>query len=108
MVETFESPITGEELPVVAHYRAHHWSARLLYDVEAAHEWILTWTDGINVWVEEWHESHVALARLAALVAAVERDVFLVHRGDLGDLGVAQRRFEDEVERFISRTVQQV
>ncbi len=74
------------------------------YNIEASSEWELHWTDGINVWIEEWHYPWHALARLAALVAAVEQDVFLVH--DLQDGNpVTHAAFVEEVENFIARTV---
>lgn len=90
------------DVPVVAHYRARHWSARVLHDVEAAGEWALTWTDGINVWFERYDYPWHALTRLAALIAAVEQEVFLVHRSDdpHGPLD-----FVEESERFVRRTV---
>lgn len=108
MPELFESPLTGEELPVVGHYVQHHWSARVLYQVEAAREWVLTWTDGINVWYEEWDRSYEALARLAALAAAVERESFLRHRASSELSWRDRREFVDHVEHFIDRTVEQV
>lgn len=98
------SALDDRALPLVAEYVQHDWSARLLHRADASYEWELQWTDGINEWVEEhlrpWH----AYARLAALVAAAERGVFLVH--DLRDGGPAARAaFVAEAERFVSRTV---
>jgi hypothetical protein len=90
------------DVPVVAHVVYHDWSARVLHDVEAAGEWPVTWTDGINVWFERYDYPWHALARLAALVAAVEQEVFLVH--DVTNRG-EQATFVDEAERFVSRTV---
>jgi hypothetical protein len=96
------SAVDGRLLPVIAEYPSHHWSARVLYRVEASAEWELHWTDGINVWIEHYDYPWHALARLAALVAAVEQDVFLVHRSDdpHGPLD-----FVAEAERFVSRTI---
>lgn len=102
MTETYYLEEDGEALPVVAHHVSHDWSARVLYDVEAASEWVLTWTDGINEWVERYDYPWHAYTRLAALIATVEQDVFLVHRSDdpHGPLD-----FVEESERFIRRTV---
>lgn len=97
-----EDDEVGRRLPVVARHGGHDWTAWVLYRVEAAHEWVLTWTDGINVWLEEYDQAWHALARLAALTAAVEQDVFLVHGSDVGSGRVV---FVSEVERFVSRTV---
>lgn len=102
MTELFESPLSGEELPVVARLVRHDWSARVLYQVERANEWVLTWTDGINVWYEEWHSGELALLRLAALFRAEDQGVGLVHQSDVG---VDAVRFRDVAEDFLSRTV---
>lgn len=94
----------GRELPVTAEHQGHDYVAYVLYDVDAAHEWLVTWTDGINVWLEEYHHPWHAYARLAALVAAVEQQVFLVH--DPGVHGTRDRdRFVEEAERLVRRTV---
>lgn len=88
---------------VTAVYHGPTWEAHVLHDVNGASPWITTWTDGINTWFERFDEPWHALARLAALVAAVEQEVFLVHdwvvKPDDRDLFVA------EAERFVSRTV---
>lgn len=98
------SATDGKLLPVIAEYLSHDWSARVLHRVEVTREWELHWTDGINVWLEDYDQPWHALARLAALIAAVEQDVFLVH--DLQDGNpVAYDAFTDEVDRFVSRTV---
>ena len=94
------SVFDGKLLPVTARFESHDWSATVLYRIEASHEWELQWTDGINVWVEEWIYAWHAYARLAALVAAVEQDVFLVHGSEEDHAA-----FVDEVERFVARTV---
>lgn len=104
MTELNESTLDGELLPIMAQYESHYWSACVLYRAEAIHEWELQWTDGINSWVEEHDKPWHAFARLAALVAAVEQDVFLVHDLQGGD-PVAHAAVVDEVERFVSRTV---
>lgn len=98
--------LDGRRLPVAAEHHGHDYSAYVLHDVEAAHEWLLTWTDGINHWLEEWHLPEHAFARLAALVRACDQQVFLAHQVDevYGVTGAA-RAFEDEVERFMSRVV---
>lgn len=93
----------ARDVPVICEYRAHHWTARVLYDVEAGGEWPVTWTDGINLWFERYAFPWQALARLAALVAAVEQDVLLVH--DPGARDGDDRAFVDEAERFVRRTV---
>lgn len=91
-------------LPVVAEHHGVHYAARVLRDVDADDEWITTWTDGINEWVERYEYPWHALARLAALVAAVEQDVFLVH--DPSNRGEAEHAaFVEEADRFVSRTV---
>lgn len=98
------SATDGKLLPVIAEYPSHHWSARVLHRVGVTREWELHWTDGINVWFEDYERPWHALARLAALVAAVEQDVFLVH--DLQeDSPGTHAAVVDEVERFVSRTV---
>lgn len=100
----------GRKLPVTAEYHGVDFAAWVLRDVneEPPAEgyvggWIVTWTDGINVWFEDdyelpWH----ALARFAALVAACEQQVFLVH--DVESRG-ERAAFVAEAERFVSRTV---
>lgn len=91
-------------LPVVAAFEGSNWLAHVLNDDDGdtTQPWILTWTDGINEWIERYELPWNALARLAALVAAVEQDVFLVHRSDdpHGPLD-----FLAEAERFVSRTI---
>lgn len=94
----------GRVLDVTAEHHGADYSAYVLHAVEAFHEWVLTWTDGINHWLEEYHQSWHAYARLAALVAAAEQDAFLVHDLQDGD-PVARRAVVDEVERYVSRTV---
>lgn len=93
----------GRELAVAAWHPGHDYEARVLHAVEAAHEWVVTWTDGINEWVEEFDEPWHAYARLAALVAACEQDVFMVHDETRGHH--EKLAFVSEVERFVSRTV---
>jgi hypothetical protein len=99
----------GRRVPVTAEYRGVHFAAYVLRDVDGddvedyVGGWIVTWTDGINWWFEDgyelpWH----ALARLAALVAAAEQHVFVVH--DVENRG-EQAAFVAEAERFVSRTV---
>jgi len=90
------------DVPVVAVFDGHNWSGRGLHDVESAGEWAVTWSDGINTWFERYDYPWHALTRFAALVAAVEQDVFLVHDTD------DPRRlldFVEESERFLSRVV---
>lgn len=94
----------GRHLPVVAEHHGHDYAAWVLHDVEAFHEWVLTWTDGINHWLEEYHLPWHAYARLAALIAAVEQGVFLVHDLQDGDLA-AHEAVVDAIERFIARSV---
>jgi hypothetical protein len=89
-------------LPVVAEFSGHRWNGHVLHDVEAAGEWIVTWTDGINEWLERYDYPWHALARFAALVAAAEQDVFLVH--DSSDPH-GPLNFVAEAERFVSRTI---
>jgi hypothetical protein len=94
----------GEHLPVVAEYVQHDYTAWVLYRVEAAHEWLVTWTDGINQWCEEYDYPWHAFARLAALVAACDQQVFLVH--DPSNRGPAEgEAFREEADRFVARTV---
>lgn len=94
----------GERLPVVAEYHGVDYDAYVLHNVEAAGEWVVTWTDGINHWVEEYDYPWHAFARLAALVAAADQQVFLVH--DPSNRGATEgRAFREEAERFVSRTV---
>lgn len=93
----------GRQLPVVAEHQGHDYTAYVLYDVEAAHEWVLTWTDGINHWLEAWDYPWHAYARLAALVAACEQQVFLVHEPAPNEVG--SRAFVEEAERLVRRTV---
>lgn len=98
----YELP-SGEALPIAARHYGDDYSAYVLYDAEAPVSWIVTWTDGINDWVEGFEQPWHAYARLAALVAAVEQQVFLVHDGDRNPAEL--RVFVSEVERFVSRTV---
>lgn len=95
---TFELP-DGRRLPVVAEFDGHDYVAHVVHDVEAAYEYLITWTDGVNSWLEGYHFPWLALARLAALIAACEQDVWLVHDSS------TQPAFEDEANRFIGRTV---
>lgn len=101
---SYELP-SGEVLDVVTAWERSRYSAYVLRDPEAPVEWALTWTDGINEWVEWYDQPWVALARLAALVAAVEQDVFLVHANDAAERGAGPATFVSEAERFVSRTV---
>lgn len=100
----------GRKALVVAEYHGVNFAAWVLRDVNGEPPaegyvggWIVTWTDGVNWWFEDgyelpWH----ALARLAALVAAAEQQVFLVH--DVESRG-ERAPFVEEAERFVSRTV---
>lgn len=106
--ETYELG-DGRDVPVVVSWRRRDYSARVLRVDDGDHddvagEWLLTWTDGVNEWLEEYELPWLALARLAALVAAAEQDVFLVHdpsnRGNRD--GVA---FHNIATNFIARTV---
>lgn len=92
----------GQELPVVAEFNGHDYTAHVLQDVEAAGEWVVTWTDGVNTWVERYDYPWNALARFAALLCAAEQQVFLVHDGSSPD---ALIKFVDESERFMARVV---
>lgn len=98
----------GRVLPVVTTWARRDYTAHVLrgHDDErdVAGEWILTWTDGINIWLEEYELPWQALARLAALVAAAEQDVFLVHPPSSRGINEG-RAFVEEAERFVSRTV---
>lgn len=104
MNSTYHLEADGEALPVVAEFEGHHYSAHVLHNVNGDVEWIVTWTDGINEWVECYELPWHALARLTALVAAAEQDVFLVHDPSSRDHaeGLA---FVVEADRFVSRTV---
>lgn len=93
----------GRVLPVTAEHHGHDYWAWVLHDVDARRKWVITWTDGINHWLEEYELPWHAYARLAALIAAVEQQVFLVH--DAHRQPDEMLRFVDEVERFVSRTV---
>lgn len=98
----------GRVLPVAAEHHGHDYAAYVLHEVDAAFPWVLTWTDGINHWLEEWSLPEVAFARLAALVRACDQQVFLVHVVDEvadGDDDGGRAAFEDEAERFLSRAV---
>lgn len=93
----------GTTLSIVACHHAEHYTANVLRD-ESPDVWVVTWSDGINDWTEKYDLPWHAFARLAALVAAVEQDVFLVH--DLQDGNPdTHAAVVDEVERFVSRTV---
>lgn len=96
----YELP-SGEALYVAARHYGDDYSAYVLPRDEG--NWVVTWTDGINHWVEEFEQPWHAYARLAALIAAVEQQVFLVH--DAHRQPDELLRFVDEVERFVSRTV---
>lgn len=109
---------SGELVPVTATHRFDHatiWLLRREDDVlddatsdEPTQRWVLTWTDGINDWVEEWDDAAVAYCRLAALVTAVESGTYLVHEDTVHegvDAWRSRRAFVVEVERFLSRTV---
>lgn len=93
----------GRFLPVAAKHHGIDYAAWVLHDVEAAHEWLLTWTDGINHWLEGWRAPEVAFARLAALVRACDQRTFLVHDGEGFDR--APTSFEAETERFLAHVV---
>lgn len=99
----------GQLVPVVIKWQRHHYSARVVRvddgpEDEVDGTWALTWTDGINVWYEEYELPWQAIARLAALVAAAEQEVFLVH--DPSNRGAAEgAAFVEEAERFVARTV---
>jgi len=102
---TYELP-SGETLNVVTVWERTRYSAYVLQDPEAPVEWALTWTDGINEWVEWYEQSWHALARLAVVVAACDQDVFLVHAGDPAEFNEpGPAAFVAEAERFVSRTV---
>ncbi len=92
----------GRRLPVIAEFSGVDYDAYVLQEVEAAHEWLVTWSDGINEWLEEYDYPWHALARFTALVAACEQQVFLVH--DVESRG-ERAAFVEEAERFVSRTV---
>lgn len=107
MTETFQLD-DDRVVPVLTRWVRHDYSAHVLRldegdERDALGETALTWSDGINVWYEEYEFPWLALARLAALVAAVEQDVFLVHDevAHPGD----ERRFLDDANRFVCRTV---
>lgn len=99
----------GRLVPVLCEVLRRDYAAYVLRIDEGdpddvAGVWALTWTDGINWWYEEYEFPWLALARLAALVAAVEQDVFLVH--DPSNRGNAEGlAFLEEAERFVRRTV---
>lgn len=84
---------------VIAEYRERDYTAVLVQRDEG---FVLSWTDGINIWDENWDDVSVALTRLAALIRAADGGTFLVHDVQNRDEG---RYFESEAERFISRTV---
>jgi hypothetical protein len=92
----------GRPLFVVARFDGHDYVARVLHDVEAAGEWVVTWTDGVNTWIERYEYPWNALARFAALVCAAEQSVLLVH--DPGDPH-GPLDFVEESERFMARVV---
>lgn len=101
-LDVYELP-SGELVAIVARFYARDYSAYVLRDDEAPVSWLVTWNDGINDWVEGFDQPWHALARLAALVAACEQQVFMVHDGDRNPAEL--RAFVDEAERFVSRTV---
>ena len=92
----------GRLVPVAAEHYGVSYHAWVLHDVEAANPWLVTWTDGINHWLDAWPSVEVAFARLAALVCACDQQTFLVHHGEDHPSRAA---FRVEVERFLSRTV---
>lgn len=94
----------GRSLPVVAEYDGHDYRAYVLHDADASAEWILTWNDGINFWYEEYDYPWHVFARLAALVAAADQQVLLVHDLQDGD-PITHAAVVEEVENFIARTV---
>lgn len=98
----FEDDDGPRWLRVLARVVERNWSARVLDDQEVNFGFIVTWTDGINTWVERYEYRATALARFAALVQAVESSVFLVH--DTYDQA-ALREFENEAGAFFTRTV---
>lgn len=94
----------GRRLPVITEYHGEHYAAYVLRDVAVEREWVLTWTDGVNVWYEDYDYPWHAFARLASLVAAAEQDVLMVH--DLQDGNpTTHAAVVEEVENFIARTV---
>lgn len=98
----------GRDAALVAEVVGDHYSAEVLnagygVDLESVDApWVVRWTDGINDWREAYELPWHALARLAAVVAAVEQDVFLVH--DATNRG-QRDAVVDEVDRYVSRTV---
>lgn len=106
MTEVYELE-DGRVGVVVLEWERHDYTARVLRTDggppdEVAGDWVLTWSDGINRWIDPPYEfPWQAIARLAALVAAVEQSVFLVHLGS----GRDHTTFVEEAERFVARTV---
>jgi len=99
----------GTRVPVTSEYHGVDFAAYVLRNSPDTEPddyvggWIVTWTDGINWWCEDDYElPWQALARFAALVAACEQQVFLVH--DVEARG-ERRAFVEEAERFVARTV---
>ena len=99
----------GRQVPVTGEYHGVDFAAFVLRDAPDVEPddyvggWIVTWTDGINWWFEGNYElPWQALARFAALVAACEQQVFLVHDGEDPDQRDA---FVVEANRFVARTV---
>lgn len=106
LIDTDTYPFEDEHgerwLPVLARVVQRDWSAVVLDDEQQEYGFVVTWTDGINVWTERYEFVGVALARFAALVQAVTSNVFLVH--DTYD-PAALREFENEANGFFTRTV---
>lgn len=94
----------GRYAKVVAEFHGSDYVAYTLHDVDAANPWIVTWTDGINTWLEAYELAWHGLARLAAVVAAAEQDVLLVD--DLQDDDYTRhQKVVGQIEDLIARQV---
>jgi len=99
----YEDHVGERWLNKVAEYDGVRWSGVVLHDPDGFHPWILTWTDGINVWNEGWHDVSVALTRFAALVRAADTDRFLTHPAESR---AGSRAFATRSEEFLEAVIQ--
>lgn len=94
----------GRFARVVAEFHGVDYVAYTLHDVDAVNPWLVTWTDGINVWLEAYELAWHGLARLAAVVAAAEQGVFLID--DLRDDDYTRHeKVVEQIESLIARQV---
>lgn len=84
---------------VIAEYRERDYTALL---VQRSDEFVLSWTDGINLWEEVYAAPETGLVRLATLIRGVATSQFFANQWDPID---GAPTFVDDVEAFFDRTL---